>query len=79
MEDGEKMRLTKAEQTTAYLNFLSLLIDGEEDFYCPVCGEPWDVWEIKLALSGKDAALTKAGAWRLLAGKGCPCCKSRRG
>jgi len=72
------MGLSRADQTTAYLNFMALLVEGDEDFICPRCGEPWDTWEIKCALSGKPAALTKREAWYLLAGKGCPACRKSK-
>jgi len=44
------------------------------DYYCGVCGEPWDAYGVRLALKGKVSDMTKEEAERFMKGLGCPCC-----
>lgn len=44
------------------------------DYYCSVCGEPWDAYGVHLALRGKPSDMTKKEAEIFMKGLGCPCC-----
>jgi hypothetical protein len=48
------------------------------DYYCPICGEPWDAHGVWLALKGKPSDMTKEEAEKFMNGEGCPCCKGER-
>ena len=48
------------------------------DYYCNVCGEPWDIYGVRLALRGeRHADMTKEEAERFKRGEGCPDCKGK--
>jgi len=47
------------------------------DYYCSVCGEPWDTYGVRTALKGEVSDMTKEEAEKFMKGKGCPCCPSR--
>jgi len=44
------------------------------DYYCAVCGEPWDAYGVRLALKGEISDMTKEEAERFMRDEGCPCC-----
>jgi hypothetical protein len=44
------------------------------DYYCSVCGEPWDAYGVHIALKGEISDMTKDEAERFIKGEGCPCC-----
>jgi len=45
------------------------------DYFCSVCGEPWDAYGVRIALKGEVSDMTKEEAERFMRGEGCPCCK----
>ncbi|MCR6692505.1 MAG: hypothetical protein MRT15_08945 [archaeon YNP-LCB-003-016] len=47
------------------------------DYYCSVCGEPWDAYGVRVALKGGVGDMTREEAERFMKGLGCPCCPSR--
>ena len=44
------------------------------DYFCSVCGEPWDAYGVRIALKGEVSDMTKEEAEKFMAGKGCPSC-----
>ena len=64
----KKMRRPKMQSRPKYH-------DG--DYFCSVCGEPWDAYGVRIALKGEVSDMTKKEAERFMKGKGCPSCPSR--
>jgi hypothetical protein len=71
-EDGIDVALELLDRKTARKLRAPRYRNGE--YICPICEEPWDAYEVRLALRGEDAAMTKEEAEKFMRGLGCPAC-----